>query len=613
MINSDALWQCLERLKTEASYSNYSAVANALAHTEAHDTGWDVLRVAVLRNFTIEPLIPVIKGEIASIGYYPKIFLGDFDAIPRDVFNPDSALFQFNPDMIILAQWLDTLSPDLSARFPSLKPEQVSDLTEGLLTRITDFVASIRKVSSSPIFVNNFPLPPYPALGILDAQSEHLQTHTILTINQGMVRRLSDERSIYIIDFMSLMARIGGANTIDDRYWQIGKAPIGRKCIVEVAREYGKFIRALRGKVRKCLILDCDNTLWGGIIGEDGMKGIQLGTDFPGSGYREFQREILNLHDRGVILAMCSKNNEADVLEVLHRHPECLLREENFATWQINWEDKATNIKRIAGELNIGLDSLVFVDDNPFECNFIREQLPQVAVIQLPTEPSRFKNVLMASALFDSLAFSAEDRRRNKMYRDQAIRVKLQSSAASLEEYLRKLEIVAEIALADEAMIPRISQLTQKTNQFNLTTTRYTEGDIRGVADKPGSDVCSLKVRDKISDLGLVGVAIVKYYERRAEIDTFLLSCRALGRGVEMTLLAWLMNFCRTKGFGTIIGRYRKTAKNGMVENFFPEQGFELVRQDDHETVWEKPLSGETAGPDWINMTGPAEDKSGGA
>lgn len=597
------LTSTLRRLAGESSYSAYTAAANALETVTAEASGLPPLRVAISRNFTLDPLVPVIQGEMALAGFYPVVYLGDYDAIARDALDPESALYAFQPEFVIVAQWLEKLAPALVTRFVSLSPAQVSAEVERVLTTIDEIVASLRRHSKAPILINNFPLPVYTTLGILDVQSESYQTHTILRLNLELLRHLRQCRDAYLVDYMGLMARIGSAQGVDERYWQIGQAPIGRSGLVSFGQEYGKFFRALRGKTRKCLVLDCDNTLWGGVVGEDGLGGIQLGTTYPGSCYRAFQQELLNLHDRGVILALCSKNNEADVLEVLRDHPDMVLHEEHFATRQVNWDDKVTNLTRIAKGLNIGLDSLVLVDDSQFECDLVRERLPQVAVLQLSTDLSTFRTKLSAAAYFDSLTFSAEDRERSRTYREDTQRRQLSESASSLSEYLARLEMVADIGMTDEGTIPRVAQLTQKTNQFNLTTRRYSEGEIRGFVEDPETDVFYLKLRDRIAEMGTIGAAIVKYSTQQAEIDTFLLSCRAIGRGVEDALLAHVLNSARARGCTCVRGRYLVTKKNGQVADFYRRRGFRLIAEGPAGSEWEFPLDqAEFAAPDWIKV-----------
>jgi FkbH-like protein len=593
----------LRRLASEPTYGAYAAAANALEAVAPEESGLPLLRVAILRNFTLDTMIPVIKGEIALAGNYPVIYLGDHDSIARDALVPDSALFAFQPDFVIMAQWLDNLVPTLVARFLSLTSGQVNDEVERLLTITEEMVVSLRRHSKAPILVNNFPLPAYTTLGILDAQSENYQTHTILRINLELLRRLRQWPDVYLVDYMDLIARVGSAQGLDDRYWQIGQAPIGHRAVLSLGREYGKFFRALQGKMRKCLVLDCDNILWGGVVGEDGLSRIQLGTTYPGSCYRAFQQEILNLHDRGVVLALCSKNNEADVLEVFRDHPDMVLRETHFATRQVNWGDKVTNLTRVAKDLNIGLDSLVFVDDSQFECDLVREQLPQVAVLQLSDDPSTFRAKLSAGAYFDALIFSAEDRERNRMYRDDAQRKQLFESGSSLSEYLAKLEMVACIGIPDELTIPRVSQLTQKTNQFNLTTRRYGEAEIRALLQNPEAAVFYLKLSDRSGNLGIVGVAIVKYFEKVAEIDTLLLSCRVIGRGAEDALLAHILTSARARGGASVRGQYLLNKKNVQVADFYRQRGFRLVAESAVGSKWEVSLDQEVyRAPDWIKV-----------
>ena len=609
-MSKEDLNQVLKRLSKEGSYGAYAAAENALAKITPEGSNMPVLKIAILRNFILDPVIPVIKGEAMLSGFYPEIYLGDYDTIAQDVLNPQSALYQFQPDLVIVAQWLEVLAPALVNRFPSLSAEQVNIEVDRVLTTLNEFISALRQHTNIPILVNNFPLSSHPTHGILDAQSENYQGHTIMILNQELLRCLQLMRDVYLVDYMNLMARVGSAQGIDERYWQMGRAPIGRAALVPFGQEYGKFIRALRGKTRKCLVLDCDNILWGGIIGEEGLKGIQLGADYPGSCYQALQREVLNLHDRGVILALCSKNNEAEVLEVLRTHPEMLLCEENFSTWQINWDDKATNLRRIAQDLNIGLDSLVFVDDSQFECDLVREQLPAVAVLQLSSDPSSFRAKLSAQGYFDSLTFSSEDKERNRMYRDQTKRKELTVSTGSLEEYYAKLEMVAEIGKADEISIQRIAQLTQKTNQFNLTTRRYTEGDIRTFTENPEFDVFYLRLQDRISDMGLIGVAIMKYNGVEAEIDTFLLSCRAIGRGVEEALMAQVLNSARERGCKKVIGRYLITHKNEQVADFYGQQGFALMAENAEGRDWEILLEDRPfSGPSWIKIKPTQEEK----
>jgi FkbH-like protein len=575
------------RISADPSYSAYVAMSNALHDVVPEATELQPLKIAISRNFTIDAMLPVLEGELVRAGFYPKLFLGEYDAISQDLLDPESALYAFAPDLIIVAQWLETLAPRFSTRFLSLALPEVDAEMDRILEEARSRLAALRQRSAAPVLINNFVLPAYPTMGILDAQSDSHQSGSILRLNAGLRQCARDFPDVYLVDVMGLTARIGYAQAFDEKYWHIGRAPLGRTALTMLAREYVKFVRALRGNTRKCLVLDCDNTLWGGVIGEDGVEGIKLGSTYPGSCYAAFQREILNLKDRGIILALCSKNDEEDVRDVLRGHPDMLLRERDFATWQIDWNDKVTNLRKIAGGLNLGLDALVFADDSRFECDFVRENLPQVEVIHLGNEPSAYPRLLAAGAFFDSLILSDEDRARTEMYKANVQRHELQETTTSLSDYLAGLQMVATLGAADDMTIPRIAQLTQKTNQFNLTTRRYSESEIRALSSDPSLHVIYMKLRDRVSDLGLVGVAILRYEADVAQIDTFLLSCRALGREAEKCLLSNCLKSARSRRVARVLGRYSCTPKNTQVADFYSRCGFTQLSQNPKESLWE--------------------------
>jgi FkbH-like protein len=594
------LTAALQRLRKEWSYAAYLAAANA---ADAPDVDLPEHKVAWLRNITVEPLLPVLKAEIALTGAKPQLYVGGFDAIASEVLDANSDLYRFQPDLIILTQWLEALNYRLARRFISLSAEEVEAESSTILGDIERHLVTMRAATGVPVLLNNFPLPDFPALGILEANSQHSQSKMIRNLNHELGTLASRIPDVFLVDFLQLFARIGGGQGFSSRDWHLSRTPYSRHALAPIGQEYGKFIRALRGKSRKCLVLDCDNTLWGGIIGEDGIDNIKLGSSHPGSYYVEFQQEILNLHDRGILLALCSKNNEDDVLEVLQRHASQVLREEHFAARQINWDDKVTNLRRIAGQLNIGLDSLVLADDNPLECGYVREQLPEVEVIELSNDASSFRSALLARGLFDTLAISQEDRERTRMYRADSQRQKILQTAGSLEEYLAKLELVARVDVPDAATLARVAQLTQKTNQFNLTTSRYTEGQIRTLADAMGSDVFYIRLADRVADLGIIGVGILRYQGDIAFIDSLLISCRALGRGVESALAAFLINTAQANGCSSILGLYRASKKNAQVAEFYAKQGFQCVGSDQSGSEWERLLDGHVAAfPHWMTV-----------
>lgn len=570
---ADVLTQALARVEAEGTYTAYMAAYNALAplHSDAAVT---TFRIGVLRNFTVEPLLPVLEAEIARDGLIAKTYLGDFDAIAADALDSNGPLAIFDPQAIVLALWLDALSPRLVTRFPSLSADDVRAELSRVLTYLREMLNGIRRFSQAPVLLNNFPMPHRRALGILDAQRDDSQTEAVLSLNRGLRTIAKEVGNVFLVDYMSVFASVGTAEGFDERNWVHRRSPLGRRVLIPIGQEYAKYLRALRGKVRKCVVVDCDNTLWGGIVGEDGLNGIQLGESHPGSNYASLQRELINLYDRGVLVALCSKNNEADVMEVLRNHPGMLLKESHIATHRINWEDKATNLRAIAKELNIGLDSLVFVDDSAFECGLVREQLPEVAVVQLKIDAADYAAQLARHGFFDSLVASKEDKHRTAHFKAEGERRELQSSASSLQAFLERLEMVAEVGAAHEEVIPRVAQLTQKTNQFNLTTRRYTEADIRRFVASDSADVLYVRLKDKVADLGIVGVAIMQCANDIAEVTTFLISCRALGRGVELVMLDELRRRAEERGCTRMRGVYVPTAKNAHVANFYPSAGF---------------------------------------
>jgi FkbH-like protein len=447
------------------------------------------------------------------------------------------------------------------------------------VSRIKEYVSAIlsgiRKKTNGAILWHGFEIPSYPALGVWDNQISSGQVATIIELNQYIITELRNQGNAYLVDLNLCIARLGGNRFYDQRYWHMARAPYSREALGEIASEDFKFIRSLKGKNKKCLILDCDNVLWGGIIGEDGLEGIKLGKEYPGSPYVELQQEVINLYNRGIIIALCSKNNEDDVWHVFQNHPDMVLKEEHIAVAQLNWKDKPANIKEIANYLNIGLDSMVFIDDSEFEVNLVREVLPEVTVLQFSaTNAVEYRNILASCGLFDSLNLSAEDKKRGVMYKAEASRKKLLAESTDLISYYKSLDMVLEIRFVDDFSIPRVAQLTQRTNQFNLTTKRYSESDIKEFARDKNIDVIFLRLKDKFGDSGITGCCIIKYVDEMALLDTLLLSCRILGRGVEDAFIIQVLKRAQKRGAKIALGEYIATRKNSQVEHFYAERGF---------------------------------------
>jgi FkbH-like protein len=365
----------------------------------------------------------------------------------------------------------------------------------------------------------------------------------------------------------------------------------------------------LSGRVAKALVVDLDNTLWGGVVGEDGLDGIQVGPEYPGAAYLALQRAIQALRHRGVLLAVASKNNPDEALDALDRHPGMLLRSGDFAALRINWNDKARSLREIAEELNIGVDSLAFLDDNPAEREQVRLELPEVTVVELPSDPMGYARALADCPVFERLSLTREDQQRGRLYEDQRQRADLQRASASLEDFLRSLEMEMSMGPVEPASVRRVAQLTQKTNQFNLTTRRYSEQEIDALASDPGARVYQVQVRDRFGDNGLVGVAITRRGADAWEIDTLLLSCRVIGRAVESAMLARLSDDARAAGATRLCGWFLPTAKNAPASDFYPSHGFSLLESSDGATRWEAGLGADRPRcPEWIDLVPPAAE-----
>jgi FkbH-like protein len=370
-----------------------------------------------------------------------------------------------------------------------------------------------------------------------------------------------------------------------------------------LSREYVAVAAALKGFAKKCLVVDLDDTLWGGVAGEDGVAKLEIGGGYPGNIYRELQQVIYQLSERGVILAINSKNNQDDAWEVFERRPEMVLRREHFSAWRINWQDKATNLQAIAQELGVGLDSCVVLDDNPTERAWVEEWLPEVYVLPAQ-DPLEMLRVLATTPLFDTLDSTAEDQLRAKSYTAAAQRRTLQANTTNLAEFLSQLDIEAVICRPTESQLGRVAQLTQRTNQFNLTTRRYTHEQIKALWTNANVELLCCEVRDKFADEGIVGVVILHKSTEAWSIDTFLLSCRVLGRGVEGALLWAVCHQAATAGARWVYGEYVRSAKNGQIEGFYREAGFTPVAGDAIGSHWTLALPAPAElRPTWISLS----------
>jgi FkbH-like protein len=453
------------------------------------------------------------------------------------------------------------------------------------------------------LLLHAFVAPAYPALGIIDFQHPHGHHQAVDSLNAGLRKLAAETEGVHLVDCEGL-ARRAGPEWFDARYWYTARAQLGPKGLMALAWEYVKYVRALTGKSKKVLITDLDNTLWGGILGEDGVDGIALGPNYPGNAFMAFQYEVKQLSRRGVVLAINSKNNENDVREAFAEHDHMVLKWDDFAAVRVNWRDKVTNMQELAEELSLGLDSFVFIDDNPYELEMVQQALPEVTVVNVPREPSELPGLLSRLGLFDTVIYSEEDRKRSQFYQSQVQRTQLKRSSTSLDEFYRSLIMSLTVYDVGEAQTPRVAQLTQRTNQFNMTTRRYTESDIRRFRGDSGCLVRAYRLEDRFGDNGIISVVIVKKEDQSWYLDTFLMSCRVIGRKVEAAILALLAQQAREAGVTSLVGDFLPTKKNTPAKVVYPQYGFEKVEEDSDHIRYKLELgSTNLYVPEWFEVT----------
>lgn len=560
-------------------------------------------KLAILRSFTVEPIIPLLRAAAFISGFDLTVHLGDFNAYAQEILDENSSLYRFQPDAAILAVQTRDIAPELWASFADLEPDSVSPVVQRVVSEFRNWANVFRKHSQSHLVIHNLEQPAFSSAGILDSQSDAGQRVAISLLNRTLSAAVREVRGAYILDYESLLARHGSLAWHDEAKWLTVRLPISAAHLSYMAEEWLRFLHPLSGKLAKALVLDLDNTLWGGIVGEDGINGIKVGMEYPGAAFQALQRVILDLYHRGILLAICSKNNPDDAMAVLEKHPGMLLRPQHFAAMRINWADKPQNLREIARELNIGIDSLALLDDNPVERRHVRLAIPEMTVIELPPDPMGYARTLRQCPVFERLTLSAEDRERPKYYVAEKQRMEFEQSSGSREDFLRGLRQQAEVACVSAATLPRVAQLTQKTNQFNLTTRRYSEQQISELASRPDWEVLSIRVKDRFADNGLIGVAITHDNGIACEIDTFLLSCRVIGRSVETALLAFLAERARSRGKRELAGWFLPTKKNAPAKDFYSAHGFRVAEESDRGSFWKLDLAGKSIqNPDWVQI-----------
>jgi len=559
------------------------------------------LKVYILSNFTIDPIKKFLEVEMYKANINIEVEIGGYDQYFQEVMNDNSHIYTTSPNLIIFALDFTKFAPEIN-NFNNLNLERKNNILEERINMINKIILKLREKTTALILINNFYLRSETSSGILDSKEELGVKEFLMKLNLRLIDLIKKENNIFITDAEKIVSKIGWQNTFDKKIEYMADILLSNESILELSKEYSRYIKSMKGWTKKCIVLDLDNTLWGGIIGEDGIENIKLGPTYPGNTYLDFQKSLLELYNKGFILAINSKNNYDDAIEVFRKHPNSILKEEHFSVMKINWVDKATNIKEIASELNIGLNSLVFFDDNPSERELVKTEVPEVLVVDMPEDSSLYKETLDNTFAFDLLKITEEDKKRNLMYIEQKKRKQLESSSNSMEDFLKKLEIKVTIKEGDEFTLSRATQMINKTNQFNLTTKRYDESQMQQFHSNKLNKIYTVKVIDKFGDHGITALAIINKNNEKWRIDSFLLSCRVIGKSIEKALLQRIIEDAKKAGAITLEGEFIKTKKNQPSSNFYKENNFSLIDGSNEEhSFWNLELKKEiNIWPEWI-------------
>ena len=537
-------------------------------------------RLGVLSNATFDLVADGLAAAAARHGVALEVVTTPYGQVMQQALDPRSSINVAGLDAVLVA--VDHRGLQLAQ--PSLVGSAQHQV-RAAIDSLRAVVNGLHDHGGAAAILQTVPTPPQALFGNYDRKVSGSLRAMIAAANEE-IAGLADETGSYLLDVAALAERVGTDAWFDPVQWVSYKLPFAADCNAIYADMVGRLLGAIRGKARKCLVLDLDNTIWGGVIGDDGMQNIKVGQGDPvGEAFLAVQQYALDLRERGVILAVSSKNLDEVARQPFREHADMLLREKHIAVFQANWFDKPSNLEAIAKTLNIGLDALVLVDDNPAERAHVRAALPMVAVPELPEDPSWYPWYLAAAGYFEAVGFSSEDRIRAESYASDAERAAVMASARDVGEYLAALDMVMTIAPFDEGGRQRIAQLINKTNQFNLTTRRYTEADVAAMETDPSVHTMQVRLKDKFGELGMIAVVIARESPTRGDvvwdIDTWLMSCRVLGRKVEAAMLARLVAAARRRGVKHLTGTYVPTAKNSMVADHYTKLSFTPVAEAD--------------------------------
>lgn len=538
------------------------------------------IRLAVLGNCATQFFSRSIQGYAKLSGLNLSVYDTDYNQIDAQLLDPDSEVYRFKADIILV--WLAT--DKLYEEFMDSPVPGKVNFAETVIQKLTYYWDLIAEHCAARILQPNFTEIDDKGLGQYSCKVEGSFTYQIRKLNFLLEEEMRKRADVYPVDLLSVQIRLGQRMFYDPSLYYHAKMTVSMDALPYVAKAVVDVIGAMEGKIKKCIILDLDNTLWGGVIGDDGPGGIQIGELGAGHVFQNFQRWLKQLKEYGIILAVCSKNNEDTAKEPFEKNEEMILRLSDISIFVANWEDKASNIRMIQESLNIGMDSIVFIDDNPFERNLVKGMIPEIEVPDLPENPALYLGYLQECNYFDTVSFAGESSDRTKQYQAEFARRKSQASFGTLDEYLASLEMVGAARPFEPVKYARIAQLTQRSNQFNLRTVRYTEAEIEKTAEDDHYLTLYYTLKDKFGDHGLVSVVILeKKSDTELFVDTWLMSCRVLKRGMEEFIINKMIRTAEEAGFRKVSAEYIPTAKNAMVKNIYKVMGFREIEEHRYE------------------------------
>lgn len=544
------------------------------------DADLPLLNVSLLGTVTLDYLAMPLKAAGIINGINISTRCAPSEQIMQQTLDPKSDLYCDSPDIIFVLSRLEDIFPPLIDPLIKKTPEFLNNAKKEVLEQIEQWLTSMRSHSNSVIVLHTFAAPDWSVDVVNEAVNSNSLWRFTQELNLSIAELVDNCTGTFMVNIDRVINATPDNSWYDAKLWYLGRIAFGSKDPRALINSWMPILRQAVGARKKCLVVDLDNTMWGGVVGEDGLHGIKIGTDFPGNVYRDVQKQILDLWHSGVMLAIASKNNEADAKEVFEKHPGMILKWEHFLVKKVNWSDKASNLSEISKELNIGLDHMVFMDDNPAECELIAQELSTVTVLEVPVDNIvRYPQLLSENRLFDGSRLTEEDRNRNQMYSSNSRREIARSKSTNIGEFLGSLKMTTQLLPVDNLSNARSCQMLTKTNQFNLTTIRYSEAEVDSIANDPQWLTLAVSLADKFGDNGQVGLIFVKLLGDEAIIDTFLMSCRVIGRTLETVIISEVIGQLKKLGVLSLKASYLPTVKNGLVRKLYENHGFDLIKE----------------------------------